>query len=298
MPLPSHIPSDTIANLPHTCGIYYFINSRDEIIYIGKSVDIKQRVKSHFYAAANDPKEKKLAAQTHDIKYEVTAGELSALLLESFEIKKELPLYNRRLRRITKQYSWTFVQKNGFYSPKLVEAVWPPVEGQEQFGSFRSMSHAREFLISLCKRHCLCAKILGIESSGRSCFGYQLKQCRGACVGKETAESHNLRLMQALNDLRLEDWPFEGLVGIVENAAPDEVHVFDGWHFLGVFNREFLNACFESKDSLTKNKDLESVLASNSAHILDRDSYKIVLSFLKHKDESINVLDFSIGLTN
>lgn len=298
MPLPHQIPKDVIANLPNTFGVYYFINAQGAIIYIGKSVDIKQRVKSHFYAATKDLKEKKLATQTHDIKYKVTAGELSALLLENFEIKNELPLYNRRLRRVTKQYAWTFELKNHFYSPKLVESVWPPIEREEQFGSFRSSSHARKFLISLCKRHSLCAKILGIETSGRSCFGYQLKQCRGACVQVEEAESHNRRLIQALNDLRLEDWPFEGLVGIVENAAPDDVHVFDGWRFLGVFDREFLNNCFEANDSNFTNRDMESVFASNSAFILDRDSYKIVLSFLKHNDETINVLDFSIGLSS
>lgn len=289
MPLPSQIPSELIANLPNASGVYYFINSRNDIIYIGKSIDIKQRVKSHFYAASKDPKEKKLATQTHDIKFTVTAGELSALLLESKQIKLEQPLYNRRLRRVSKQYAWSLIKDNGFYKPTLVEAVWPPLEGREQFGAFRSPSHARKFLTSLTKKNSLCAKVLGLESSGNCCFAYQLKQCHGACMGEESAHSHNQRMIQSFAGSRLDEWPFNGLVGVVELAAREDVLVFDGWHFLGVFERQRLNEAFDKND-------LGSLLKSSSEHILDRDSYKIVLSFLKHKQSNIEVLDFSIGL--
>ena len=288
MPLPDQIPNSVITNLPNTVGVYYFINAHKEIIYIGKSVDIKQRVKSHFYAASKDPKEKKLALQTHDIKYTVTAGELSALLLESHEIKQNLPIYNRRLRKRSKQYAWCIKTTNDFYKPTLVDAIWPPKKGQTQFGSFNSPSQARKFLISVSKKHKLCAKILGLESSGKSCFGFQLKQCHGACVGQESAENHNDRVLESLEKNALEEWPFKGIVGVVELASANDVHVFDGWHFLGVFDRQSLNFHFE-------NNSLNSMFLSNSMYVLDRDSYKILLSFLKHKDAEIEVLDFSIG---
>lgn len=288
MPLPAQIPDDVITNLPNTFGVYYFINAHKEIIYIGKSIDIKQRVKSHFYAASKNPKEKKLATQTHDIKYTTTAGELSALLLESYEIKQELPLYNRKLRKVSKQHAWRFDKTDAFYKPVLVDAVWPPIKGQAQFGAFKSLSHARKFLISLTKRHQLCAKVLGLESSGRSCFGYQLKQCQGACVGEESFESHNQRLLSSVNDIRLEQWPFRGFVGVVELASPNEVNVFDQWRFLGVFDRQSLNLASD-------NNELDVFLSSSSAYVLDRDSYKIVLSFLKHKESTVEVMDFSIG---
>lgn len=289
MPLPPHIPADIIASLPHACGVYYFINARNDVIYIGKSVDIKQRVKSHFYAAAKDPKEKKLAAQTHLIKHTVTAGELSALLLESHEIKNVLPLYNRRLRRVSKHYSWRMDTRNGHLKPTLVDAVWPPVEMPPHFGAFTSLAHARKFLLSLTKQHHLCAKMLGLESSANSCFAYQLKQCKGACVGAESAHRHNQRVLESLADAHLEQWPFQGVIGVVELAAPDKVLVFDGWQFLGVFDRQNLSSAFDNNNS-------QPLLDTHPTQTLDRDSYKILLSFLKHKESAIEVLDFSIGL--
>ena len=130
MPVPDHIDAAIIEQLPTGPGVYYFIDKNGAILYVGKSIHIKQRVLSHFYASGKDSKEKKLAFATHDIRFTKTAGELSALLLESREIKQHNPIFNRRLRRYRKLHSWQLSEDSERLSPTLVAAQWPPVPGR------------------------------------------------------------------------------------------------------------------------------------------------------------------------
>jgi DNA polymerase III subunit epsilon len=66
-----------------------------------------------------------------------------------------------------------------------------------------------------------------------------LKRCRGACCGKESIKAHNLRLLEALQSLRLEQWPFKGAIGLKERSGErTEVQVFDRWCFLGTARTE------------------------------------------------------------
>jgi DNA polymerase-3 subunit epsilon len=107
MPIPQHISKQQLEQLPDSAGVYYFRDHNGVIIYIGKSIHIKQRVLSHFYASNREIKERKLTLATHGIDYTTTAGELSELLLESREVKRHNPLFNRRLRRQRSLYSWS-----------------------------------------------------------------------------------------------------------------------------------------------------------------------------------------------
>jgi DNA polymerase-3 subunit epsilon len=94
---------DLIRNLPEEAGLYYFYNDQQELIYIGKSKNIKSRVIAHI----NNNSSKKairMRQEIADISYELTGSELIALLKESEEIKNKMPHYNRRQRRVLFQY--------------------------------------------------------------------------------------------------------------------------------------------------------------------------------------------------
>ena len=95
--LPPLLRKENIDNLPKTTGVYYFINEQKEIIYVGKAIDIKQRVISHFYDKAR--KEITMSLEVVEVKFTETGSELLALLLESSEIKKHFPKFNRKQRR-------------------------------------------------------------------------------------------------------------------------------------------------------------------------------------------------------
>ena len=91
-----------LADLPSAPGVYIFWGDSSLPLYIGKSVDIRSRVMSHF----RQPDEARMLAQTRRIECLPTAGEMGALLLESRLIKTRQPLFNQRLRRTKHLHSW------------------------------------------------------------------------------------------------------------------------------------------------------------------------------------------------
>ena len=94
--LPKNITLNQLHELPEACGVYYFYNKEGDVIYVGKSVNIKKRAMQHF--AAQTSKAVKMQQVIHDISYELTGSELIALLLEATEIKRISPQFNSALR--------------------------------------------------------------------------------------------------------------------------------------------------------------------------------------------------------
>lgn len=285
-----HLKQD-IARLPNLPGVYYFY--RDEtLLYVGKSIDIKARVLSHCYAIKSDPKEHRLVTSANQIVAIVTGGELSALLLESREIKEKKPLYNRRLRRKVDLLSWQFCFPR-HPEPQLASHVWPPVDGVAQYGLYRNRFKAVEGLKKLVREQGLCERRMGLDRRSKGpCFAHQLKRCGGVCVNRESPESHDQRLVQALNDRVDIHWPFEGAVAI-EIALPDthkkKARQVQNQSYC-VVDRWFL--CGEAT-SLADARLLASETRKSSkggketahARLLDLDEYRIVLSYLrKHRD--------------
>jgi DNA polymerase-3 subunit epsilon len=122
-------------------------------------------------------------------------------------------------------------------------------------------------LESIAAEQGLCWRQLGWEKRGGPCFARQVKKCRGACLGEETPEQHNLRLATALAPYRVNEWPWAGRV-MIRESHPDgrfeEAHVFDRWCHLGTAR---------SEDELAE-------LATARAQIdFDPDIYKIVQTF-------------------
>jgi DNA polymerase-3 subunit epsilon len=122
----------------------------------------------------------------------------------------------------------------GHVSPAIVHAG--DIEFNKQtkhYGLFKTAKDATKMLIALAAELGLCHAILQVEKrvKGKSCFGYQLKKCKGTCVGKEPMVAHSMRLVQGLTKLQLKTWPFDGPALLEEG---DEVLVVDQWCFLGV----------------------------------------------------------------
>jgi DNA polymerase-3 subunit epsilon len=186
-----------IQKLPHDTGVYSFLNEKGDIIYIGKSNDIRDRVVSHF----NNTKTKKaleMRAQIVDIGYELTGSELIALLLESFQIKKYKPLYNRAQRRSPNHYGlYTYTDSAGYM--RLFIEKNSKLDGIP-FVSLNSSIEARQFLSLLVQKYRLCQKLCGLYNSQGACFHYQIRECTGACIGEEKPESYNQRVEQVIRN--------------------------------------------------------------------------------------------------
>lgn len=236
--LPSHLDPAIVDELPKSAGVYFFYGENDLPLYIGKSVNIRQRVLSHFSADHTRSKEMRLSQQTRRIDWLETGGELGALLTEARLIKQIMPVYNQRLRRKNELCAWQLLPCSGADVLKLVWANELDFGRQDNlYGLYHSRRDAQKALRNLAEKHQLCLKGLGLEkgSGQKSCFAYQLKRCKGVCVGEETVERHNLRLLVALSKMKLASWPYKGAIGIREQ---NDIHVIDHWCYLGTAQTE------------------------------------------------------------
>lgn len=242
--IPSKLNTD-IRQFPESSGVYLFYGDQNALpLYIGKSINLRKRILSHFSGDYTHAKEFTLAQQVSRIEIIPTAGELSALLLESELIKKQLPIYNRKLRRKSVLTGFKLTDKNHYVTISIVrERVdeEKDLRAYGLYGAFRSVLAAKRILLELTKTHDLCPKLCHLEQGIGACFSYQLKRCFGACVGEESAEAYNARVMTALEAYREKAWPYPGAIAIKESCSINQITQFsiiDQWRYLGSINDE------------------------------------------------------------
>ena len=137
-----------ISHLPTTYGVYLFKRGRD-ILYIGKSINIKTRVQSHIENAAIDAKERAIVVNSDHIEFITTDSEFKALLLESQLIQKHHPQYNRRWMD-DKSYLYIKINMKDTY-PKIMQVRREQKQDAMYFGPFPSSKIAREILSEIRK---------------------------------------------------------------------------------------------------------------------------------------------------
>ena len=284
--LPPQLPPDALENLPEGPGVYRFYGVNDIPLYIGKSINLRERVRSHFssdYRSANDAR---ISGEIARIEVEETAGEMGALLREARLVKELLPLHNHRLRR---KANACFIRVDDLGSaPEVVhnkDIDWAEHfrlardMGASLYGPFATKPNVRHLLEELASEHGLCWRQLGWEKRGGPCFARQVRKCRGACVGEEMPAVHNLRLATALAPLRVADWPWEGRVAIRERnveTGREEAHVFDRWWHVGTArDGDELGALADSRVEIGFDPDVYKIL---QAHLRKRRAAVIELA--------------------
>lgn len=195
--LPPAITLERLHALPEACGVYYLHDERGDVIYVGKSLNIRKRLFEHF--ADLSAKGEKLRAGVADISFEITGSELAALLLESAEIKRLLPRVNRALR--TRTYAggiFAYTDQNGYRCLAAGKNNARNARKLEPVAEYPKVDSARAHLMSIVRQYELCYRLSNLDASAHACFHYSIKQCRGACVGEETPAAYNERVEQAL----------------------------------------------------------------------------------------------------
>ena len=113
--LPPNLPPEDFRQLPEKPGVYYFYNQARKVVYVGKAINLKKRVASHFTGHNVKPQRQHFLRDIHGISFEVCATELMALLLECTEIKKLWPAYNTALKRFEAKYGlYEYEARNGY----------------------------------------------------------------------------------------------------------------------------------------------------------------------------------------
>lgn len=264
---------EKLDKLPEETGVYYLYNDQQEIIYIGKSKDIKARVVTHLGVSKNKTA-LKMRKEIADISYELTGSELVALLLESEEIKNNQPLYNRTQRRSLKHFGiYSYENAEGYMCFAIEESN---KKGDEPLRSFDSWESASDFLYKLVDQYTLCQKLSGLYKSSGACFHFELRQCNGACTGVEDVEAYNQRAHMAIQSIQRGD---ESLIVIDKGRHKDErsvIKVQNGKYIgYGYIDLQAIYGIDALNDCIQRRKD-------------NREVYQIIQTYLRtHKVERV-----------
>lgn len=275
--LPPNVDPQTILDLPETTGIYVFEDDTGMPLYVGKSVNIRARVRSHFTTATSVAKELRMSLRSHNVSYIQTDTEIEALLLESAKVKELQPVFNRKLRRKKVQHIIVkHVDEQGYlrFTTEAHDlASYAALENV--YGVFVSKSSAKSQLESTVHTYQLCPKLMGLEKSSGACFRRQLGLCRGACSGLEPVDTYNQRVELALERMKIESWPYRSKVAVLIGAARSLI--VDQWVPQGIYDHEH-----ESYIELPGSFDL--------------DTYKILRSFIRTHKPDVRLVDDFPGL--
>jgi DNA polymerase-3 subunit epsilon len=240
--LPPQISLDRLHALPEACGVYYFHDAAGQVVYVGKSLNIRKRIFEHF--ADPSPKGEQLRQSVADLSCEVTGSELVALLLESAEIKRLQPRINRAQRAQQFQGAiYTHTDPQGYIRFCAGKNPAKGIKGMDKIAEYPKMGSSVGHLEALMYRFELCGKLCHFDSSVFACFRHAIKQCHGACIGFEAPEDYNIRAEAAM---RLIKRGLEGSFLITEpGRTPEEqaiVGVLDG-RFAGYafFEKAFMS---------------------------------------------------------
>lgn len=176
------------SNLPDACGVYLFKARAGKVVYVGKAVNIRARVRSHLQNR-KDPKEEKIRELSETIDWIATKTELEALILEDTLIKKYKPKFNIRLKD-DKSYPYLLITNDDFPAIHQVRGLKPNIG--EHFGPHsdpravrRSLRYLRKiFPVRSCRRD--------MSRRSRPCLEHHLGRCLAPCSGKVNKEDYKI----------------------------------------------------------------------------------------------------------
>ncbi len=194
--MPNDKVTEKLKTLPAKPGVYQYFDANGKIIYVGKAVNLRNRVRSYFHAAAdNTPKTQRLVAEIADLEWIITDSELEALLLESNLIKRLRPRFNIRLKD-DKRYPYIKVEWQNAY-PKVVTVRKMAQDGARYYGPFTNAGAVYQTLDTLRRifPYLTCDReITGKDP--RACLYYDIKLCNGPCIGAVTQDEYRATLDQ------------------------------------------------------------------------------------------------------
>lgn len=263
-------------NIPEKHGVYYFHNAEGDIIYVGKSNNIRKRILTHF-ANKQSKKAIELRNTIKDISFEETGNELIALLLESEEIKKIQPVFNRQQKRIAFNYGiLTKINEQGYitlFSAKVKNT-------DEALITTASFDEAEMILQRILNKNNLCQKLCGTNDIKHACFGYSVRTCKGACIEKEPIEEYNERAQNALDSIQYSHQNFM-IIGSGRNGSEKSITHIEAGRYLGFgyFEPEYVSAHPEILREHVKpridNRDVQRIIR----HFLNTASPSNILTY-------------------
>jgi DNA polymerase-3 subunit epsilon len=260
-----------IDNLPEDTGVYYFLNDQNQVIYIGKSRNIRQRILSHL---SNNGSRRSIELKENiaSVECEVTGSELVALLIESSEIKKHTPYYNRAQKRKVMQYGlYSFKDDKGYLNLKIDRTALRLNE--TPYTCYTNQAEAKTNLSRLAERFWLCQKLCGLYETEGACFHHEIRQCNGACIGKESAAIYNNRVTKALSTFYYDNKNFL-IIDKGRNQSERSIVQVENGKYIG----------FGYLDTEESYVHLDSLLECVKIYEDNRDIHQIIRAYLNKND--------------
>jgi DNA polymerase-3 subunit epsilon len=242
--LPPNLPKEEFDRLPAKPGVYYFLNSRGQVIYVGKAINIKKRIAGHFTGDAREWGRSKIRNEIHHIRYELTGNELIALILESQEIRRLWPKYNQAQKFKNEEWGiYGYEDRNGYqrFSVNIV------TRGSQPLMRFSTKGDAWNFLWEKVREFNLCPKLCGLQVSKGLCFNYQTGECHGACMCIESVKKYNKRTWKAVESFSVKG-NSAAIIGQGRNSEEQSLILVDKGSYcgFGFLNKNISITDFES----------------------------------------------------
>jgi len=197
--LPIHLSSNDLEQMPDKPGIYYFHDAKGKIIYVGKAKRLRKRVISHF--SNNDVSKRKqdLMRMVHKISFKECGNELMMSVMESIEIKRIWPLFNRSQKKFENRFGiCSYVDQRGVLRLGVVKKKKHLV----LHTSFPYQLDGMRLLNKLAREHKLCPKMCFLQVETVECVGQEEDFCEGICSNAEKVERYNKKVTKVIADLQ------------------------------------------------------------------------------------------------
>lgn len=195
-----HIEEE-LKKLPSKPGVYLMHDDTDEIIYVGKAVSLRNRVRQYFQSSRNKTaKIEKMVSKIARFEYIVTDSELEALVLECNLIKEHRPRYNTMLKD-DKGYPYIRITVNEDF-PRIMMARTMKKDKSRYFGPYTSMGAVKDIIELVQKLFQLrtCNRVLPRDiGKERPCLNYHIKQCNAPCQGYVSKEEYGTSIGQIID---------------------------------------------------------------------------------------------------
>ncbi len=191
--MPTEKVAEKLKTLPTRPGVYQYFDANGKLIYVGKAINLRNRVRSYFHTTVDSVKTERLVAEIADLEWIITDNELEALLLESNLVKRHKPRFNIRLKD-DKRYPYIKIEwQNPF--PKVRTVRKMVQDGARYYGPFTNAGHVYATLDTLRRGfpYLTCDRDITGQDK-RACLYYDIKLCSGPCIGAVTQEEYRATL--------------------------------------------------------------------------------------------------------
>ena len=254
---------EKIDNLPKTPGIYMMKDKYGDIIYVGKSKKLKERVKSYFTNSKNHSKKvKRMVKNIEDLDVILTDTELDALLLECEMIKKIRPMYNQLMKN-HENYSYIKINKNINYP--YIE-VSKEIEDDSLYLGPYTMDKKLDEIVNIISRE---YKIRTCKIMNK-CIKYDLNKCVGPCREIISRKDYNIIIDKIINDLNNSN---ENLINILNKKMQDEISKLN----------------FEKANDINNDISLLKSLSYKQNMINNANENKLILAWINLDNENIKI---------